>query len=340
MVTIKNKKLIKIWCLQPGDFSTDYNKTSRRLPIFDCIFDPLPITPDGKDTMKTLSQQLSNNSLGIQNFGLKFSTCSPNSLRHINDNYQLAVADSSCKLQIQRGHNIYYTNVNEQSYKINCISMSACGLFIAYGLDNGYIFVYQTKLDSSKKIIKLPDSACYLEFINDLTLIAAGSSGSLMTWQKEFSIKLQDIIGVQEPKIEKSINIYAEKIVKCFAYKNYIISISSNCSIKLWCLENEHKLVSVLWGNPSAKGYVTCAALQKNSLAVGNNDGSLLIFSLKNIKEDNIENFRALCIHKYDVDVPIVSLDIALDQSVIALGLDNGDIRVSIYGYYFQFCII
>lgn len=328
LVTIKEEQVIKIWCLQPGDFSTDYNKTARILPVFDCIFDPMPMTPDGRDTMKSISQQLSNNNIGLQSLGTILNSYSPNSPRHDNVSYQLAVADTSSKLQIQRGHTVSFTNVNE-SNKITCISMSSCGLFIAYGLDNGYIFIHETKLGSNKKIMKLPESASYLEFINDITLVAADNLGSLMAWQKEFSIKLQDV-KIQESKMEKRKDLRAEEIIKCFAYNHYIISVSKNFSMKLWCLENkEHKLVSVLWGNPSLSGRATCAKIHNHTLAVGDFDGYLSLYSLKNIKEQNTENFRALCLHKYDVGKPIICLDLSPDGSVIAVGLDNGDISVS-----------
>lgn len=101
-----------------------------------------------------------------------------------------------------------------------------------------------------------------------------------------------------------------------------LLTVEHNATIKLW--SKDLKLESVLNGRQTDVR-ITCAAFQKNILVICDDNKRFLTFELQEGESMNLQ-----LIQEYKLNSRIVSCDLTLDGYILAMGLDSGEVVVSI----------
>ncbi|CAK1585532.1 unnamed protein product [Parnassius mnemosyne] len=276
----------------------------------------------------------------------------------------LAVVDDKNNIQIMRGRKLLTEVSPKTDDQITAVNISPCNQYIIYGLSNGIVTKYALRSKETKDIIDVYSPVQYMNFVNPNLLIVAGKNRCLMAyrftsegdWKSEMLQRGNTHLGSQEilndiqgfkKKIspekmstsssDASINsrdrlfpngdtkgrlCKASSLVDCFWVPDVgLITVENNATIKLW---DRNLQVACILNGRQTDVYVNCAAFQKNILVICDDyNKGFQTFELKIGERVELQS-----IQEYRLNNRIVSCDLTADGSLLAMGLDSGDVIV------------
>ncbi|KPJ14415.1 Apoptotic protease-activating factor 1 [Papilio machaon] len=275
----------------------------------------------------------------------------------------LAVVDDKNNIQIMRGRKLLTEISPKTDDQITAVKISPCNQYIIYGLSTGIVTKYALRSKECKDILDVYSPVLYMSFVNPDLLIVAGKNRCLMAyrfttdgdWKSEMLQRGNCFLGSQEilndiqgfkkkispEKLSASSSdasissrdrlfpngdtrgrlCKASNLVSCFWISDVgLITVETNAIVKLW--DRNLQVANILNGRQTDV-YINCAAFQKNILAICDDYHRFQTYELKTGDKIELQPIQV-----YKLNNRIVCCDLTADGSLLAMGLDSGNVIV------------
>ncbi|CAH2047374.1 unnamed protein product, partial [Iphiclides podalirius] len=276
----------------------------------------------------------------------------------------LAVVDEKNSIQVMRGRKLLAEISPKTDDRITAVRISPCNQYIVYGLGSGVVKRYALRSKETRDVVDVYSAVHYLNFVNPDLMIVAGKNRCLMayrftsdgSWKPEMLQRgnthlgsqeiLNDIQGFKKKLSPEKISTSSSdtsissrdrlfpngdakgrlckssSLVACFWLAEAgLMTVESNATIKLW---DRHLQVACILNGRQTDVYVNCAAFQKNILVICDDyNKGFQTFELKTGEKMELHS-----IQEYRLNNRIVSCDLTTNGSLLAMGLDSGDVMV------------